>query len=209
MAVPLCYFRIIAIGQIHENIQLIIEIIEDYDSGAGYANIQNFLRPSQVCVHQFPQQITKLAGGLNGFVFPQVPASFTNFQILRLVILDKNILMVRYSRSLKVHIYKHPFTQAYQSLGVQIPVNFRKLGKTTIDYVFIVELRPVFIEPVCNKHRNVICPAISRSSAQKNPVILLRDFQEGFDPLPAANNSLLIENEKCVFHASVLSDVVP
>ena len=117
--------------------------------------------------------------------------------------------MVRNRRTLEVHIHKNPITQSDKPSCVNVSVNFRKLGKTTIDYVFIVELRPVFIESVCNKHWNVICPAISRSSAQKNPVILLRDFQEGFDPLPAANNSLLIKYKEGIFRPDILSDVVP
>ena len=176
MAVPLGHLYFLTIWQIHEHTQLIVKIIEDDDSGSGAANIKNFLRPSWVCIHQFPQQITKLAGSLNGLVLPQVPTSFTYFQVLGLVILHEDILMVRYSSPLKSHVYKHPFTQTYQSLGIQIPVDFRILRESRVNYMFIFELRTIFIESVSDEHRNIICPAVTGSGTKQNPFIFFRNF---------------------------------
>ena len=75
--------------------------------------------------------------------------------------------------------------------------------------MLVIELRAISEETICNEHRNIICPAIPRRSAQKNPLIFLCDFQERLDPFTATNDSLLIENKEGVLYANVLFDVIP
>ena len=63
--VPLCNFGILAVVQTHQNIKLIIEIIEDNDPRSALTNIQHFFLSACISVHQLPQQIAELTGGLD------------------------------------------------------------------------------------------------------------------------------------------------
>ena len=52
--VPLCNFGALAVVQTHQNIKLIIEIIEDDDPRSAFTNIQNFFLSACISVHHLP-----------------------------------------------------------------------------------------------------------------------------------------------------------
>ena len=117
--------------------------------------------------------------------------------------------MVGHCGPLEVHVNQNPFPQPYQSLCVQISVDFRILRETAVYNMLIIELRAISEETICDEHRNIIGPAVPRRSAQKNPLIFLCDFQERLNPFTAANYSLFIKYNKCILHTYVLFDVIP
>ena len=117
--------------------------------------------------------------------------------------------MVGHCGPLEVHVNQNPFPQPYQSLRVQISVDLRIFGKAAVDHMLVVEFSPISEETICDEHRNIICPAVPRRSAQKNPLIFLCDFQERLDPFTTANDSLFIKYNKRILHANVLPNIVP
>lgn len=159
--VPLCNFSVLAIVQTHQNIKLIVEIIEDDDPGPAFANIKHFFLSACISVHQLPQQIAELAGGLDWLVLPEIPPVLADRQILHLVVIHKYILMVRNSRPLEVHVNQNPFPQPYQALGIQIPIDLRVLRtELAVYHVLVVKVRSVSVEPIGDEHRDIIRPAV-------------------------------------------------
>ena len=208
--VPLCNFSVLAIVQTHQNIKLIIEIIEDNDPRSAFTNIQHFFLPACISVHQLPQQIAELAGGLDWLVLPEVPPVLADRKILHLVVIHKYILMVRYRRPLEAHVNQNPFPQPYQALGVKIPVDLRVLrAELAVYHMLVVEVRSVSIEPIGDEHRDIIRPAVPGGGAEQNPLVILRNFVERFHPCAFSNDSLLVKYKERILYANILSNIVP
>ena len=178
MAIPLGNLNSIAIRQIHENIQFVVEVIEDDNPGPGLANIQHFLLSARIRIDHLTQQRTILTGSLNRLVLPRIPACFANILVLLLVEIHINCLVVLNRWPLEVHIHQNSITQPDKPGCVDVPINFRELREPRVDDMLVFELCPILVESVCNEYRNIICPAIAWRSTQQDPVILFCDLQE-------------------------------
>ena len=178
VSVPLRHFHVFVICQIQQNIQLIVKVVEDDSSRMCLANIQHCICPARIGVHKLAQQITELAGSFDWSVLIRIPPRFVNIFVFQPVKVHIHCLMVLHGMPLEVHIHKYSVPQSHESARVQISVDLRVLREPCIDYMFVFELRAVLKKAICNEHRNIIHPAVTRSSTQQYPVVRLRYFLE-------------------------------
>ena len=75
--------------------------------------------------------------------------------------------------------------------------------------MLLVEVRAVPVEPVSEKHRNVIHPCVARCCGQEDPFVVLRDLEETLDPYSLTDHPLLVEYKERVLDVGVLRDAVP
>ena len=118
--------------------------------------------PRLVSIDNFSPDIAK-AGSVNDWLLlERVPTIFASVSILRNIVTNINVLMVRDRLPLEVHVNQNIVTMPNQSPGVNISIDLRILGKPGIDDVLSREFRFVFIESIRYKHRNIVAPSVSR-----------------------------------------------
>ena len=101
--------------------------------------------------------------------------------------------MVRDGLSLKVHRHKDSVSQANQSSGVSVAVNFGEFGKPIPVDVFVDKLCFVPIESICDKDRNVVLPCVARCCGEQNPVVDLGNLEKCLGPGSIADDSLFVK----------------
>ena len=67
----------------------------------------------------------------------------------------------------------------------------------------------IFIESVRNKDGNIISPYVPWCCRQDDPLVLLDNMKKRLNPHTAAGNTILVENEKRIFHPGIFLDIVP
>lgn len=96
---------------------------------------------------------------------------------------------------------KLTFTNIALDLGI--------LRVATVHRVFATELRDVLIPAVCDEHRCVVRPRITRGGAQDNPRVRFRDLVEVLDPSTRPHQPLLIKDKHLVLTIDKVTDLVP
>src|SRR4026207_1810963 len=78
-----------------------------------------------------------------------------------------------------------------------------------IDNMVPLEFSAILVEPICNKHWDIIQPCVSWSGTKEDPVVALCDLEELGDPISTTNQPLFVEYEESPSDISVLSEIVP
>lgn len=75
--------------------------------------------------------------------------------------------------------------------------------------MFANERRAILVETVGKKHRDVVKPCVTRSGTKQDPLVLLGDVDEAFDPCSVSDDSLFVEDEEGVLNIVVPPEIVP
>lgn len=75
--------------------------------------------------------------------------------------------------------------------------------------MFSFELGRISKKTVCNEHRDVVNPSVSRSCGKENPAIFSSNSLEGFNPRSRSNKSLFVEDKELVLKILIFRNVVP
>src|SRR4029077_135284 len=140
----------------------------------------------------------------------QVVPSLPPYQIVPLlVVVSVDVYLVPDGVLLIRHFYKDAPEMACQHTRGDKPLHLRIFHKGREDDMLPQELRPRPVEAVRQEDGDIVHPGIPGSRAQQNPVVVLRDLQEGLLPCARPHDPLLIEDEERVLNVLVGLDVVP
>ena len=117
--------------------------------------------------------------------------------------------MLGLSLAMKVHVYKDSFSEPNKLSRVNVTVNLWEGAISRVNDMLLIELGSISIESIGDEDGDVVAPRISRCRREKDPGIVLCDFEEGLDPGSVPNDTLLIEDEEGIFNLRILFNIVP